>query len=147
VTPVLQVETSITIRAPKQRVEAIYAGYPNWPRLFPTIKGVRLIGRQGARQVLEVDHVEGKVINELVVRPPDEIDLWEVKRRYDARFANRFQAVPSGTRWTVRGDIHLKGWARLLRPFLRGYARRQIDRLQLRPVKAAAEAGRATGDG
>src|SRR5829696_7763013 len=36
--------------------------------------------------------------------------------------------------------IHLKGWAKLLRPFLRGYARGQIDRLQLRPVKAAAEA-------
>jgi hypothetical protein len=33
-------------------------------------------------------------------------------------------------------------WAgrRLLRPFLRGYARRQIERLQLQPVKAEAEA-------
>jgi Polyketide cyclase / dehydrase and lipid transport len=145
VTPVLRVEASITIRAPKQRVAAIYADYPNWPRLFPTIKGVRLIGRQGAKQVLEVDHVEGKVINELVVRPPDEIDLWEVKRHYDARFANRFQAVPGGTRCTVRGDIHLKGWAKLLQPFLRGHARRQIEKLQLRPVRAAAEAGPDVG--
>jgi hypothetical protein len=51
---------------------------------------------------------------------------------------NRFQVVPGGTRLTVGADIYLKGWARLLRPFLRGYVRRQIERLQLQPVKAAA---------
>ena len=46
----------------------LYADY--WPRLFPTIKGVRLIGREGSKQVLEIDHLEGKVVNELVVRHP-----------------------------------------------------------------------------
>jgi hypothetical protein len=51
-----------------------------------------------------------------------------------------FENVPGGTRFTVRGDIHLKGWARLLQPLLRGYVRWQIERLQLRPVKAKAEA-------
>ncbi len=45
----------------------------------------------------------------------------------------------------MRGDIDLKGWARLLRPFLRGYVRRQIERLQLRPVKAEAEAEALAG--
>jgi hypothetical protein len=90
--------------------------------------------------VLEVDHTEGKVINELTVRPPAALDLWEGKRRYDARFRNRFETVPGGTRFAVRGEIQLKGWARLLQPFLRGYVRRQIQRLQLQPVKAEAEA-------
>ena len=136
----LQVEASTTVKAPRQTVLEVYADYTSWPRLFPTISGVRLRGRDGPKLVLEVDHVEGKVINEVVVHPPDELDLWEEKRRYNARFRNRFDSVPDGTRFTVRGEIHLKGWARLLRPFLRGYARRLMRRLQLQPVKAEAEA-------
>jgi hypothetical protein len=106
---------------------------------------VRLLGREGPKLALEVDHVEGKVLNELVVRAPDQLDLWEEKRRYDARFLNRFESIPDGTRFTVSGEIHLKGWARLLQPFLRGYVRRQMRRLQLQPVKAEAEA-RARAD-
>ena len=136
----LHVEVSTTVKAPRQTVLDIYADYASWPRLFPTISGVRLVRREGAKLVLEVDHVEGKVVNELLVRPPDTLELWEEKRRYDARFSNRFENVPGGTRFTVRGDIYLKGWARLLQPLLRGYVRRQIERLQLRPVKAKAEA-------
>jgi len=130
------------ITAPRQTVLDVYADYPSWPRLFPTISAVRPLGREGPKLVLEVDHVEGKVINELVIRPPDRLDLWEEKRRYDALFRNRFEPIPDGTRFTVRGEIHLKGWARLLQPFLRGYVRRQMQRLQLQPVKAEAE-GRA----
>ena len=101
---------------------------------------MRLLHREGEKLVLEVDHVEGRVINELVVRPPDTLELWEEKRRYDARFSNRFEAVPGGARFTDRGDIYLKGWARLLQPFLAGYVRRLMRRLQLEPVKAEAEA-------
>ena len=137
----LQVEVSTTVKAPPQTVLDVYADYASWPRLFPTISGVRLLRREGAKLVLEVDHVEGKVVNELLVRPPDTLELWEEKRRYDARFSNRFETVPGGTRFTVRGDIYLKGWARLLQPFLRGYVRRLIERLQLQPVKAEASAG------
>ena len=136
----LHVEASTTVRAPKETVSAVYADYRNWPALFPTISGVRLLGRDGPKLILEVDHAEGKVRNELLVRPPDELHLWEVKRRYDARFRNRFDAVPGGTRFTVSGDIRLKGWARLLQPFLGGYVRRQVQRFQLRPVQAEAEA-------
>ena len=90
--------------------------------------------------MMAVLHVEGKVRNELVVRPPDAIDLWEEKRHYDARFSNRFESAAGGTRFTVRGDIRLRGWARLLQPSLGGHVRRQIQRLQLQPVKAEAEA-------
>jgi hypothetical protein len=141
---VLHVEVSTTVKAPRQTVLEVYADSASWPRMFPTISAVRLLRREGAKLVLEVDHevdhVEGKVVNELVVRPPDALDLWEEKRRYDARFLNRFETVPGGTRFTVRGDIYLKGWARLLQPFLRGYVREQLRRLQLQPVQAEAEA-------
>ena len=136
----LQVEVSTTVQAPREMVLGVYADYQGWPRLFPTISGVRLLRRQGATLVLEVDHVEGKVVNELEVRPPDTLEPWEGKRRYDARFHNRFETVPEGTRFTARGDISLKGWARLLQPFLRGFVRRQMRRLQLQPVKTEAEA-------
>jgi hypothetical protein len=136
----LHVEVTTMVEAPRQTVLDVYADYPSWPRLFPTISGVRLLRRDGPKLVLEVDHLEGKVVNELLVRPPDELELWEEKRRYNARFNNRLETVPGGTRFTIRGDICLKGWARLLRPFLGGYVRRLMRRLQLQPVKAEAEA-------
>jgi Polyketide cyclase / dehydrase and lipid transport len=132
----LHVEVSTMVEAPPETVLDVYADWSGWPRLFPTIGGVRLLRREGAKLVLEVEHVEGRVINELVVRPPDTLELWEEKRRYDARFSNRFEAVPGGARFTARGDIYLKGWARLLQPFLAGYVRRLMRRLQLQPVKA-----------
>ena len=110
----LHVEVSTMVEAPPETVLDVYADWSGWPRLFPTISGVRLLRREGAKLVLEVDHVEGKVINELVFRRPDQLEL--------------------------RGEIHLKGWARLLQPFLRVYARRQMQRQPLQPVKAEAEA-------
>jgi hypothetical protein len=143
---VLQVEVFTTVQAPRETVVGVYADYQDWPRLFPTISAVRLLGREGPKLVLEVDHVEGKVINELVVRPLDAIDLWEEKRRYGALFPNQFECTHDGTQFTVRGEIRLKGWARLLQPMLRGRVRRQMQRFQLRLVKAEAEA-RAGGRG
>lgn len=137
----LRVDASTTVRAPKETVWRVYADFPHWPEIFPTITAVRLVRQDGPTLVLEVDHREGKVVNELTVRPPDEIELREAKRRYDGRFVNRFRSAPAGTLVTVHGEIRLRGPGRLLRPFLRGYIRRQMLAYQLRPVKAAAEAG------
>lgn len=107
--------------------------------MFPTIPGPAS-GTMATRLVLEVDHIEGKVINVLTLRPGPELRLWESKRRYDALFVNRFESIPGGARVTVSGDIRLKGPVRLLAPFLRPYVRRQILRLSLQPLKTAAEA-------
>ena len=85
----LHVAVSDTVRPPRRTVLDVYGDYAGWPDLFPTISGVRLLRREGDKLVLEVDHVEGKVLNELLVRPPDTLDLWEEKRHYDARFLNR----------------------------------------------------------
>ena len=136
----MKVKTSIQVAAPPETVFGVYADYRIWPWLFPTIRAVRLIRRDGPKLVLEVDHVEGQVVNELVLSPPQELRLWEEKRRYDALFVNRFDPIPSGTRFTATGIIRLKGAGRLLRPFLGGLARRRMQRLQLQPVKIAAEA-------
>jgi hypothetical protein len=135
----IRVDTATMIKAPKETVAEVYADYTGWPRVFPAISGVRLLRREGPTQILEIGHREGTVINEMTVRSPDEIDLREVKHRYNARFANRFETVAGGTRFAVSGEIHVKGIAKLLQPFLRGYVRRQMQRWQLQPVKSAAE--------
>jgi hypothetical protein len=101
---VLHVEVSTMVKASRQTVLDVYADYASWPRLFPTINAVRLLGCDGPKLVLEVDHVEGRVINELEVRPPDQLDLWEEKRRYNARFRNRFESVPDGAVHGARRD-------------------------------------------
>ena len=135
----MRVRVSALVRAPRDALSLLYADFRQWGDLFPTISAVRLIRRAGPRLVLEVDHVEGVVINELEIRSSGEIDLWERKRRYDALFENRFEVVADGTLFTVTGHIELKGWARLLRPFLGGYVRAQMRRYQLDPIKRAAE--------
>jgi hypothetical protein len=107
--------------------------------MFPTISAVRVKERRGDTLVLEVDHVEGTVINELTLTSDGQLVLREVKRRYDAVFVNRFDPISVGTRFTVRGELRFKGIARLLGPMLRWYVLRQIRHLQLEPVKARAE--------
>src|SRR5262249_13838981 len=142
---VMTVVAATTVSAPPATVCDVYAEYRSWPRLFPTINGVRLLRRAGAARGLEGDHLGGAVVNDLLgatvtselrARPPDEISWREVHRRFDALFLNRFQAIPGGTRFTVTGEIHLNGAARLLQPFLPGYVRKRMERLQLQPVTA-----------
>ena len=142
----MRIEVSATVRAPQRIVMDVYADYTNWPRLFPTIRDVRLIRHEGNKLVLAIDHVEGAVINELVIRRPDEIELWEVKRHYNALFRNRFEPVGDGTRFTIKAEIDLHTPVRFLQPFLYDYARRRIERFQVAPVKAEAEA-RASAHG
>ena len=135
----LHVETSTTIQAPKTRVVEIYNDYRNWPNLFPTIKAVRLVREEPGRKILEIDHKEGRVINILTLVSPEEMQLEEFKKKYDGKFTNRFEAVSGGTRFTVVADISLKGFYKLLAPFLDGYIRKQITIFVLDPVKKAAE--------
>ena len=61
----IRVETAVTVRAPVATVREIYADYSQWPQVFATIKGVRLVAQRGLTAVLEIDHMEGHVINEL----------------------------------------------------------------------------------
>jgi Polyketide cyclase / dehydrase and lipid transport len=141
----MRVEASAVVAAPKDVVAGVYLDHGRWPAVFPTIAAVRLLREEAGRQVLEVDHrVEGKVVNVLTTGSPGEVVLQEWKRAYDGRFLNRFEEVPGGTRFTVRADLRLHGPRRLLAPFVRGYARRLIERLQIQPVKAAAEARQGT---
>jgi hypothetical protein len=139
VTGIVHVELSTLVHAPRDVVATVYADYEQWPRLFPTIRAVRPIRQEGPALVLEIDRAEGTVINTLIARVPESLDLWEIQRHYHARLLNRFETVPGGTRLSVRGDIKLKGYAKVLRPFLYVYVRWLIGRCRLEPVKTAAE--------
>jgi hypothetical protein len=135
----VQVQTSTLIHAPQPRVIAIYRDYHTWPKFFPTIKAVRLLSEEGNKTTLEIDHQEGRVINTLTFISAQDIRLEEVKKKYDATFLNRFEAVSEGTRYTLVGDIFLKGIYKLLTPFLKKYIRKQMTALVLEPLKRYAE--------
>jgi hypothetical protein len=134
------------IHAPPARLMALYLDYQRWPALFPaTIRGVRLLGEHGEATRLVIDHAtEGEVINILKVLGPSEIQLEEMKPRYDARFINRFEAVPGGTRYSVVAEIALKGRLRALAPIAAPFVRARLDRYVLEPMRASAE-GEAVG--
>jgi hypothetical protein len=137
---VIHVEVSDTIRASPAKVAGMYRDFRNWPRLFSaTIRGVRLVSEENGMEVLEIDHVEGKVINNLRIVSSEFIELEEFKKQFDGHFENRFQRVPGGTRYTVVADITLKGPYKVLEPFLRPYVRRRITRFVINPMKLASE--------
>jgi len=135
---------STEISAPPQQVAALYANYEGWPRLFPaTIRGVRLLADGGERKTIEVDHAtEGKVINIMILVSPDEIRLEEFKRRFDARFLNRFEAAGRGTRYSIIAEVQLKGAARLLTKLASPIVLARLNRFVLEPMRAAVEGGR-----
>ena len=129
-----------TIRAPRDRVFALYARWQDWPRTFGrTIRGVRLVRQEGAVTVLDVDHVEGHVPNVMAVTAPDLIVLEERKRRFTARFENRFEPRADGTRYVVTADVSLQGWLRWLRFIAAPVIRSRIRRFVLEPIRLAAE--------
>lgn len=135
----LHVELSTIIHAPQPQVIATYRDYRQWPRIFPTIRAVRVMRVEAGQQTLAIDHREGPVVNMLADVAPDEIELKEWKRRYTATFRNCFQSIPEGTRYTLRADVQLKGVYRFLAPFIRGYVRRQMEQFVLQPMKAIME--------
>jgi hypothetical protein len=107
---VIHVEVSDMIRASPGKVAGMCRDYQTWPRLFSaTIRGVRLVREEHGIEVLEIDHVEGEVINKLRVVSSGLIKLEEYKNQFDGHRENRFEPVAEGTRYTVVADITLKG--------------------------------------
>lgn len=133
------------IAAPAERVLRLYADPGNWATLFPeTIRGARVLREEEDATVVEVDHVEGKVVNVLRSVSPMCVELREVKRRYDATFLNEFRPEPGGMRYTLTAQVRLKWPYRLLAPFVKPIVLAQMRRYVLIPVKAAAERAAST---
>ena len=131
------------INASAARVRALYDEPENWARLFPaTIRAARVVRREGDTTVVEVDHVEGPVINILREVSSTRLDLFEVKHRYEANFANEFLAEADGMRFRLTASVRLKWPYRLAAPFLKPLVLAQMRRYVVKPLKAAAEAER-----
>ena len=104
----------------------VYAVYAELSRLAPAVPDHQ--GRAGGGAGRPPGGARPSITakaggNEIEFRPTDTLELWEVKRHYDARFSNHFGA--RGGWLPVHGPRHdpAEGLGRLLRPFLRRYVR------------------------
>ena len=137
---VIHAVVSEHVRASADRVRALYEDSSNWARLFPaTIRGARVVRTEGATTVVDVDHVEGHVMNILRHVSSTRIDLTEVKRRYDADFVNEFIPEDEGMRYTLTASVRLKWPYRFAAPFVKPLVRSRMRRYVVEPLKAAAE--------
>jgi hypothetical protein len=138
---------SMKIAAPPERLASLYLDYAGWPRLWPdTIRGVRLIRRDASGTVVEVDHrTAGHVLNIIHPRSSTEIELSEMKPKFDATFVNRFEPIRAGTRYRVIAIVRLKPPYRVLGPFIHGIVRRMIRRYVLAPMRTFVEREAALG--
>jgi hypothetical protein len=139
----IHVDVSTFIRADPWRVCEILADYDNWPKLFPsTIRGVKLLRREGATLTLEIDHKEGKVVNALRILSPEETELEEWKKRYHAHYAYRFLPSDGGTRFSLIADVELKRPYKTFGSFLKPFIVHQMKRQIVEPLKSYADSPR-----
>lgn len=140
----IEASAFIHIDAPPDRVAALYADVASWPRTFPaTIRGARVVSETPGELRIEVDHVEGKVVNLLRPKSPTLFELEELKRHFDATFSNSFEPEGGGTRFVLAAQVRLKGAYRLLAPVVKPVIVSRMRRFVLEPMKAAAEANNA----
>ena len=95
--------------------------------------------RDKHRAVVEVSHIEGKVVNILHFISPARIDVTEVKRRYTATFTNEFIPDGEGMCYRITGIICLRWPYKVLSPFLRPIVVARMRRFIVEPLKGAAE--------
>jgi hypothetical protein len=135
------VTTFIDINADQREVMKIYCDYSNWSKLFPkTINSAKLIKEEPYVQTVEVDHkFAGKVINVLSFLSPNEVELEEFKKMYDAIFLNRFEDIAGKTRYTIIANVALKGIYKIAAPFAKSIVRKRISNYVLGPMKEFAE--------
>ena len=88
---------SAHVNASADFVRSLYEDPDNWAKLFPaTIRGAHVVRRDQHRTVVEVSHIEGKVVNILQFISPARIDVTEFKRRYTATFHKRIHSRRRG---------------------------------------------------
>jgi len=140
---IIEAVVSEHVKAPADRIRVLYRDPANWAHLFPeTIRGARVVRKEGDTTVVEVDHVEGKVVNILRDISSTRIDLVEFKRRYDATFVNEFIPEGEGMRYTLTASVRLKWPYRLAAPLVKPLVLARMRRYVVEPLKAAAESER-----
>lgn len=134
-----------SVAAPAATVVETLVDVPTWGSTFPAIHDARVVSEDDGALVIAVQHREGPVTNWLEPRPPGSAWLFEVKKHYDATFGFHVSELPDGRSiCCILGELRLRGWRRLLGPFVGPYAAHRLRTLTLLPLRDAAEA-RALG--
>jgi hypothetical protein len=142
----IRTRAAIDIDARPDQVAAMYRDVDQWGETFPaTIERAQIMKTGDNWKEIQVTHrQEGQVPNVLIDISKNEIGLEESKKKFNASFLNRFEpSANDGTHYVIDAYISLKGIYRLVKPFLKGYVRRQtlkqMKNYVLLPLKIAAE--------
>lgn len=135
-------EVSDTIQAPRDEVFAFNADFRNWAGAFPGVSSVRLVKENYEERVFEVfDSVKDERYTIVQrVRAPEKI-VREIRRRtMTGKATYTLTAATEGTRITFVMNASLRGYYRLLGPFMKGRLSKSLIAHFLEPVKRVAEA-------
>jgi carbon monoxide dehydrogenase subunit G len=138
----IYVEVSDMIQAPREEVFALNADFRNWAGVFPDVSSVRLVQERYEERVFEVvdsgGHEKYTVVQRL--RAPEKI-LREIKKRaLTGKAMYTLTSTADGTLVTFTMAVTLRGYYRLLSPFMKGQVSRSLITHFLQPLKRAAEA-------
>ena len=135
-------EVSDTIQAPRDEVFAFNADFRNWAGAFPGVSSVRLVKEHYEERVLEVfDSVKDERYTIVQrVRAPEKI-VREIRRRtMTGKATYTLTVATDGTRITFTMNASLRGYYRLLGPFMKGRLSKSLIAHFLEPVKRVAAA-------
>ena len=142
----VQAQAAVDIAAPPRHVAAIYREAEKWSETFPaTIARAQVTETGDNWKQIEVTHkTEGRVPNTLIFLSDTEIGLEESKKRFHASFLNQVEpGANGGMHYVITAYISLNGIYKALKPFIKGYVRRQarqqMKKYVLEPLKIAAE--------
>ena len=138
----IYVEVSDMIQAPREEVFALNADFRNWAGVFPDVSSVRLVQERYEERVFEVidgeRHEKYTVVQRL--RAPEKIVREIKKRALTGKATYTLTSTAEGTRVTFTMAVTLRGYYRLLSPFMKGQVSRSLITHFLQPLKRAAEA-------
>jgi hypothetical protein len=137
-------EVSTCIQADPWKACGLLADPAKWPEIFPrTIRSVQLLRREGVFLEIEVRQRDGLAVHRMRILSPEELELEERTKRYDARFICRFGPDHGGTRLSLVAEIELKRPFGLRRLLPKPFVVHQIKRHVMKPLKTYAESRRA----
>lgn len=138
----IYVERSDIIHAPRDEVFALNADFKNWVGAFPGASSVRLVHEHYEERVFEVLDIVKNEKYTIVqrMREPEKIVREIKKRTLTGKATYTLTATADGTRVTFTMSASLKGYRRLLSPFMKGQLSKNLIAHFLEPIKLVTEA-------
>jgi hypothetical protein len=122
----------------------LYANYTNWTKIFPDIRSVKLLRKEGDKSVLVVEDTQEGPAN-LTIRaiPPDRIESEISRKSLEGKAIYTFESLSaSTTRMNLTFDVSLKGVYRLGTPFAERIIAGVLRKFIFEPLKRAVSENR-----